>query len=172
MTHLTKKTSSWLFTGRKYKTHFCKSRLREGDFVLKISLSTSGRNESPASMTCHGQLRVPTKTKQTNSYSSSFLDLTLIIFSILYVLYFRSRHNTLVPLYGRLFPVGTLRKCSVTFLSVFGESCFPSRFRLVVLSVCLMKVLLGRVLLPSVQHRSPACFAFIRDFRYLRVTVA
>lgn len=46
---------------------------------------------------------------------------------------------------------------------------FPIPFSCV---VCLMKVLLGRVLLPRVQHRSPACFAFTQDFRYLRLVVA
>ena len=64
----------WVFMSWKYKSHLSKSRSHDcGLIFLKISLSTSGRNAFPACVTHHRQLRKRTLTKQTNSFSSSFV---------------------------------------------------------------------------------------------------
>ena len=62
----------------KYK-HICKSRSQEGDFFSKFRCRRAADNEFSSYVTCHGQLRMRTMTKQTNSQSSlfSFSDLKL-----------------------------------------------------------------------------------------------
>ena len=59
--------------GWKYQTHLYKSRSREDDFSSKFRCRRPGDNEFSTCVTCHGQLRMRTMIKQTNSYSSWFL---------------------------------------------------------------------------------------------------
>ena len=68
-----------IFDDLKEQTPICKSRSREDDFSSKFRCRRATDNDFPTRVTCHGQQRTWTRTKQTNSYSSSssFSDLEL-----------------------------------------------------------------------------------------------
>ena len=72
-----------IFDQLEVQTQHCKSRSLGDDFSSKFRCRR-GADEFPACVTCHGQLRMRTMTKQRNSCSSSFsfceLKLSVIVF--------------------------------------------------------------------------------------------
>ena len=56
-----------LMISNEYKTYICKSRSREDDFSSKFRCRRAADNDFPACVTCHGQLRMRSMTRQTNS---------------------------------------------------------------------------------------------------------
>ena len=60
-----------IFDELEVETHLCNSRSLGDDFFSKFRCGRA-TDEFPACVTCHGQLRTRTMTKQTNSHTSLF----------------------------------------------------------------------------------------------------